>query len=436
MVILNLLNFLLVGTTQVSTIKSEPWWLDIRLLTLLLVIIGIITLAVILFKRERKRFEGICKPIGKIKPEDFYVGKPRMLAISEQEYIQAFAQRPEDKLIQKAMEDKKSVLILGKLMQGKSRGAFQNLYTTRDKLKGFWFIRPQKREVKNVTKKNKAIIFLDDLNKFADEKFELQDFLSNFKEKFVIATCRSGDEFEKACDKYSHEIEEFQEVKLSDIGETVAQDLAQKTGRTLDEFDGTPGSIILGLETIKGKINRLSDEAKALLKAIKLLAFSYIYYPSIKLVKGVSEGIFEAPAIQYEDNLKLLMETELLLEHENWLRIWHDKYLDFIDFHFDLDYLDKLSQILVTLKETDGLINLSAWYGENKYYEEVIDTSNKAIELNPKYAEAMANLGVTYAMRKNKEKAKYWYEQALVYKDQLPDKGERIQDWLKELDKQ
>jgi len=500
-----ILYFLLAGTTQIGAAKSEPLWRDIGFLTLILIIIGIITLIVILNQRERKRFEGVCKPIDKISPEDFYVGKPKKLEISEQEYIQAFAQRSGDKLIQEAIEKRSDVLILGKTMQGKSREAFQSLYELRDKMKGFWFIRPQvKRDVKNVPKKNKTIIFLDDLNKFADEKFELKEFKLNFKEAIVIATCRSGDELVKACDKYSHEIEEFKKVKLEHIEVFAARELAQKTKRTLDEFDGTPGSIILGLGVIKEKINGLSEEAKALLKAIKLLAISYIYFPSIKLVKRVSEEIFEAPGIQFEDNLKLLIEIGLIIEHKNLLRIWHDKYFDFIYFHIDFEYLSKLRQILFNLKETDGLISLSAWFGNNQYSDEVIEICNKtielnpklaeafnnrgiaykakgeldkaiadynqaielnpkdaeafnnrgiaykakgeldkaiadynqAIELNPKDAEAMANLGRAYQTKKDKEKAKYWYEQALKYKAQLPDQGERVINWLKELDNQ
>ena len=408
------LYFLLAGTTQIGNAKSEPLWRDIWFLTLILIIIGIITLVVILTQRERKRFEGICKPIGKISPEDFYVGKPKKLEISEQEYIQAFAQRLEDKLIQQAIVNRSNVLILGKTMQGKSREAFQGLYELRGKMKSFWFIRPQaKRDIKNVPKKNKAIIFLDDLDRYADEKFELADFKLNFKEAIVIATCRSGDEFEKACDKYSHEIEDFKKVKLEHIKDNAAKELAQKTKRTLDEFDGTPGSIILGLGVIKEKINGLSEEAKAILKAINLLAIPYIYFPSIKLVKGVSEKIFEAPGIQYEDNLKLLIEIGLIIEHKNLLRIWHDKYFDFIDFHFDIEYLSKLRQILFNLKETDGFLSLSAWYGNNEYLDEVIKTCNKAIELNPKFAEAFYNRGLAYSIKGDLDKVIADYTRAI-----------------------
>lgn len=57
---------------------------------------------------------------------------------------------------------------------------------------------------------------------------------------------------------------------------------------------------------------------------------------------------------------------------------------------------------------------------------------NKAIELNPQYAEAMVNIGMVYEISKDKEKSKYWYKQALKYKDQLPDKGTQVLRRLKE----
>lgn len=73
-------------------------------------------------------------------------------------------------------------------------------------------------------------------------------------------------------------------------------------------------------------------------------------------------------------------------------------------------------------------------YAANGDYDRAIADYNKAIELNPKYAEVMANLGGVYhKVKGDKEKAEFWYKEALKNKELLPDKGARVQEWLKEL---
>ncbi len=49
----------------------------------------------------------------------------------------------------------------------------------------------------------------------------------------------------------------------------------------------------------------------------------------------------------------------------------------------------------------------------------------------------MKNMGNAYYKKGDKEKAKYWYEQALKNKDKLEQQQiDNIQQWLKELQKQ
>jgi tetratricopeptide (TPR) repeat protein len=78
--------------------------------------------------------------------------------------------------------------------------------------------------------------------------------------------------------------------------------------------------------------------------------------------------------------------------------------------------------------------NRGVAYRKKGDYNRAIADCNKAIELNPKFAEAMANLGRVYHKRKgDKNKAEFWYKEALKNKEFLPDKGKRVQQWLKEL---
>ncbi len=43
-------------------------------------------------------------------------------------------------------------------------------------------------------------------------------------------------------------------------------------------------------------------------------------------------------------------------------------------------------------------------------------------------------MGIALSKKKEEKMAKYWFEQALKYKDKLPDKGERVLKWLEELE--
>jgi len=95
------------------------------------------------------------------------------------------------------------------------------------------------------------------------------------------------------------------------------------------------------------------------------------------------------------------------------------------------------------IKDYDKAIELNpkyanAYYNRGNAYTRKIDFNsaikdfNKAIELNPKHAMALANQGTVYLVKGDNENAKYWYERALKYREVLPDKGERIDQWLTE----
>jgi tetratricopeptide (TPR) repeat protein len=296
-------------------------------------------------------------------------------------------------------------------MQGKSREAFQVLFDIKDNLDGYTFIRPLGRDIKNVPKMSNVIILFDDLFKFAESNFDLFNFLDKFKNKqnvIIVATCRSGLDYDNVLSKYSRELENFEKIDLSIISESEARELAKKTNITIQTFDGTPGSIILGLDRIKTIITKLSPEQKCIMLTIKFLAIVHIYFPKVKVIREVSSQIFKATGIDFDGNLTRLIKTGLIMKYKNIYRIWHDKYLEFIPLYFEKDDLDRLSalrNVLFSLKEYGDLISLSAWYGDNNFEDEVVETCSKAIELNPKAAIAYYNRGTTYSGKGNLDQA-------------------------------
>ena len=90
--------------------------------------------------------------------------------------------------------------------------------------------------------------------------------------------------------------------------------------------------------------------------------------------------------------------------------------------------------IKLNQKDAEAYNNRGIAYYDKGDLDRAIADYTKAIELNPKFAKAMANLGRVYHKGKgDKNKAEFWYKEALKNKEFLPDKGKRVQQWLKEL---
>ena len=395
---INSLTNISLDTTKVLTFwqraKEPPLaWIFGILLAVIATLLGSY-----IWRKLTYRFDGICKNIKKITPRDLNVQKPSVLSASEKEYIEIFAERPQDEVIKNAITNGKSVLILGKMLQGKSRGAFQVLNNMKNNLKRFWFIRPDLRpDFKNIPRKKNVIIYLDDLNKYANAKFDLTGFVRNFKGKsIIVATCRIGDEYFTSSNHFLHEIEPFEKIKLEDINKTQAEDLARRTNANISDFNGTPGSVILGLERVRQKIQELTDNQRSILRALKFLTVTNIYSPKVKILKEVSISIFNVELIKFEDDLKILKETGLIEEEKNFLKIGYDKYLDFIEYHFDQEDVYKLESILFKIKERNGLLSLSSWYNNNNFFDKCIESCTKVIELDPESYLGYAFRGIAY----------------------------------------
>jgi hypothetical protein len=78
---------------------------------------------------------------------------------------------------------------------------------------------------------------------------------------------------------------------------------------SLDVFDGTPGSILLGLErrTTQLRSPRFPSAAKAILKALALLRAASVYDDPESRVRRVALEVFELPPEQWSDALDYLI---------------------------------------------------------------------------------------------------------------------------------
>jgi|SRR5450755_616177 len=152
-------------------------------------------------------------------------------------------------------------------------------------------------------KGQKLVLWLDDLHEYATPEGEisLNDLPRRFHEAgvrlIILATCQSGDEQLMARKYLGRFLERLQLITLPNIEEGQADDLTKlliKEGVNVlkGEFDGTPGSLVIGIKRMQVQYQRLFSPSQQLLKAMKLLRSAYIYTYSVKRVRAVARELF------------------------------------------------------------------------------------------------------------------------------------------------
>lgn len=147
-------------------------------------------------------------------------------------------------------------------------------------------------------------LWLDDLQEYANtnEGPAISDLPRRFAEAgarlVVIATCRAGSDADQANRFFTDLLDRLEPLTPADITASAADQLADnlaRQGETVerDEFDGTPGSLLLGVKRMRDQIYpALPQDAQRLLRTMKLLRGAHIYtYPSQRL-RTVGERLF------------------------------------------------------------------------------------------------------------------------------------------------
>ncbi|MBD3192277.1 MAG: tetratricopeptide repeat protein, partial [Candidatus Heimdallarchaeota archaeon] len=363
---------------------------------------------------------------------------------SSGQYRESYFKRQEDELFQKKIAEifsaekdspiKRHVLILGRPLAGKTRMIFHWLkkQQTIDVLKPLYleeydskiFFIPE-----NPRKNRTKVLFLDDVHRY----LELPNFIE-ILEKFLIrtditilATCRSGFEWEKAnnqlLQKKNYSLETiFQIIKIQDLDKQAGEELAKKVQVTWEErekaFDGTIGSLILPLEEMAKRYRQCSDEEKTSLRAAKLAYYGGIYkgrnaFP-IAWVKQIAEEKYELKEEEYKwrgiiDQLKTL---EFCLEKNDQLFVeeaYFDKIIDperkiltLTDFKELADIFQENPNVLLLLGNRTNAIANVIIKQKIAFKKTTIMIFQKALESwsleqNPQsYALTQNQLGITY----------------------------------------
>jgi tetratricopeptide (TPR) repeat protein len=363
----------------------------------------VIALGLLYFIWERsvtiKNAFDVSKPVRKLTPEgDFHITN----------YDKFYIERESDKEIENLLRERKYIFITGIPMLGKTRMAYEAC----KKLKDFYLLKPKYGEI-DIQKiklpffKKKIVLFLDDLDKYVG-KFNLDDLTRKLKEKaqhfVVIATCRSGKEFDQVFAKKEMEtlLTQCQKGKTEPrlLGLDEEGRLAVAIGKRLQEIasDRTPGSITIDLRYMKERYGNLGDE-KFILKSLKLLREGNIFLWKENLIKEVSNLIFNLTIERkrWDDYIKSLVSNGFIKRSSERISVSHDIYLDnkFLDDYFvENDDLESLKKILFDkLKDAENLFYLGNGFYHKKNVGQAEDCYRKSIEIKPNLAEAHNNLG-------------------------------------------
>ncbi|MBD3191891.1 MAG: hypothetical protein GF308_14685 [Candidatus Heimdallarchaeota archaeon] len=299
-------------------------------------------------KELEKTYEFCWKPKRKLTQEDV-LGHTRVIAGKESKNI--YKEREVDgKLMEILKENKENVLILGPSLSGKSRLVHHTL-TEIDKR--VFVTKPSKKDpdleefrmpffpIHTLNGKiTENILLVDDLFTYSTNYYNFDKLLEKFQKRKdirIIATCRTGVQFEKTKKALKNKIKldkyfpAHNRLNVEEISEEEAREITSEAGIEWDkvEFDGTIGSIFLAFDEMRDKIREdCRIEEHIILKSIKGaylagLRLGENMFP-IEWVKNIVEKKFELILRQYEwDHQKLvhLEELELIrLEEEKEIK--------------------------------------------------------------------------------------------------------------------
>ena len=268
-------------------------------------------------KTHKDYYKIIWKKSSHLKPKDIL----RDRAKKEFGFKSYHYPRLQEKSIKEKIEKGENVIVTGNPLAGKTRSVYQVL----KQLKRYDVISPKIVDIDTgnfrvpcrLTFWRKKILILDDLNKFVGKQ-NFEYLISEFSKRKIpiIATCRSGPEYEQIWKKLEEKLSlTFGDpIEIPKVSREEGEKIAKETGKDKlpESFDGTIGSIFLPLDAMRERFKSLQPEEKGILLSLKRLHLAGIYrerdiYSTerVKLVCQKKEGI-EGKPYQWQEWLKNL----------------------------------------------------------------------------------------------------------------------------------
>ena len=369
---------------------------------------GVITifmffLGILPYIKSKKDFSDlfIYRKAKKLQQNDFAIQQP-LNANAE-----VYKRRGSDEEIEKSLRNHENVLVIGMPKSGKTRSIYQAIKSV---FPEFYAIKPPAEKIPRFCLpwfRKDYLIFFDDLNKFAAVDFDFSRFLDEFKYKskklVVIATCRSGDEFEAVRTKSMDVLRTFQKVVELDeykLSEEEGRELAKKAGVKWkpEQFLGTPGSVILDIEDMRNRYKNLNDIEKTILRTCKLLRSANIFTYEKELIKTVCDSIFGININEsvWIDSINYLEGNSLVTKPEkssHRINVYDPQLESIINDYSSDDHLGPLLNLFIELKDAYHLFYLGNAFHEGKNDKNTEKCYRMSLKFNPNLAEVHNNLG-------------------------------------------
>ncbi len=246
------------------------------------------------------------------------------------------------------------ICIFARPTEGKTRLAWE---TMRAVLPGWTLLKwpynsPEFGLRRQVLRRRRIVLWLDDLQKYDPETIrELKDLprrLAKARARFVIiATCRDGQDEIRVRQDLAPLIGGVSEFRVDDINPEEQRQLTsdlKRAGVSIEEgsFDGSPGSMILGLADMRRAYTKLRDDARRILRSLKLLRSIGIYeYRTVHVLAAAgTQGLFDSRWVEARDALVVGRFLRLGPRDENEqpsLIPVADVYVDAVVFDFPVD---------------------------------------------------------------------------------------------------
>jgi tetratricopeptide (TPR) repeat protein len=316
-------------------------------ITLILTILGIaatlIAPAAGYILKQRKEYKNyysvLWKSTGSLKAKDM---------LGERPFDEYYFKRELDKQLLRSVTRRRSALVVGPPLSGKTRAVFNAL---KQQKKNADLLVPRNVSMpsfifpKNYKFWKDKIIFIDDLQYYIEKHDNYHLLFKHSKDNRIpiIATCHSGREYKKVKNKMIEQNmdiesifgEEFFELdKISaDDGRKVAESLGMKWDNV--KFNGTIGSIFMRLSEMERRFDQCDNIEKTILRVLRNQYLSGVYEDnSIFRIEWVKKyaGMFELEARDFEWTgwLKTLEDKEFIkIARRN--KIWaEDAYLEYV----------------------------------------------------------------------------------------------------------
>ncbi|MCI0489799.1 MAG: tetratricopeptide repeat protein [Blastocatellia bacterium] len=348
-------------------------------------------------------------------------------------YDPYFYDRPVMKDIIQLLSQGQGIVLVGVPLIGKTRCALEAVRRLRRyKVLG---LNPESQNIADIQIprtffgfRPKLIVFLDDLERYIDKfspDYLCQRLARQSKSVFVLATCRSGDEFtliqkDRVFSCFAEQ--NLQHISIDELSKDEEKIIASHFNCEWreDSYNGTPGSIIFGLRAMRQRLATADNEPKTFMRSLYLMHRAGIQTYRRALCEEVAEHIYglNLSRINADSAWAWLKSAGFLVIEKNVIAPTHAIYLEQ---SFSQDYqvgdeqedLANLWELISDHGEAEELLDLAYQQWREKQYWKAEIGLRRLLELYPHNLTGHYLLGAVLCRQRRVEEGEEVYRKII-----------------------